>query len=295
MENEKKKLIIQNLEFNKVKNNILVKIILSKSTNLFVLITCIIILFILSLFVFNFYLEKYKKELQNENDENNNMGNYSLYNIFEYPKISILLQVNIDNYNLDNIINLIYNLKNQKNLEIFILSKTQFDYNIMKNISKSDKRIKSFLLPKKDIIDNIFHVIKKVKGKFIIIINNSLTLEMNKLEVFYNFSRGKINNIFKFKTKNEINLYLIKTKILRDIIDNDISFQNFDNLFSYIIDKQEPKLNYISVGFCPNNYYTPYTYVAMISILNSKFYSTYISFYLIIPEDFTQNNIDFLY
>ena len=165
------------------------------------------------------------------------MGNYSLYNIFEYPKISILLQINIVNYNLDNIIKLIYNLKNQtfKNIEIFILSKTQFDYNIMKNISKIDNRIKSFLLPKKDILDNIFHVIKKVKGKFTIIINNSLTYEMNELEEFYNFTRGKINNIFKFKTKNEIIFYLIKTKILRDIIDDDISFQNLDNLFKFII------------------------------------------------------------
>ena len=32
----------------------------------------------------------------------------------------------------------------------------------------------------------------------------------------------------------------------------------------------------------------------MISILNTKFYYTYVSFYLIITDDFEQKNIDFL-
>ena len=223
------------------------------------------------------------------------MVNYSLYNLFEYPQISLFL-TNIDNYHLDNTFELIDILKNQtlKNIEIFILSKTQYYNNLIKNNSKTDNRIKYFISQKNDLLDNIFHLISKARGKFTLIINNLVTLHKYELEAFYNLTRGKTNNIFKFKTKNENVLYLIKTKIIRDLIDNDISFQNFNNVINFISSIPEPKLNYVSVGFCPNNYYTPYTYVAMISILNSKNYSTYISFYLIIPEDFNQNNIDFL-
>ena len=45
---------------------------------------------------------------------------------------------------------------------------------------------------------------------------------------------------------------------------------------------------------CPNDYYVPFTYVSMISILSSKEEFTFISFYLVISEDLKKNNIDFL-
>lgn len=67
-----------------------------------------------------------------------------------------------------------------------------------------------------------------------------------------------------------------------------------DNLYFYIDSLDKPRLNYISIAFCLNDYYSAYVYVAMISILDSKNYHTYISFYLIIPNDFTNKNIDFL-
>ena len=56
-----------------------------------------------------------------------------------------------------------------------------------------------------------------------------------------------------------------------------------------------PVLNNISIAFCPNNIYTPLTYVAMLSVLKSKSSNTYISFYLIIPKDYKSTNIDFIF
>ena len=46
---------------------------------------------------------------------------------------------------------------------------------------------------------------------------------------------------------------------------------------------------------CPDNYYTAYTYVAIMSILFFKFYFTYISFYLVVNDDFEKKNMNFLY
>lgn len=72
-------------------------------------------------------------------------GNYSLYNLFKYPQISILIY-NIEKWALNNtIMNLIASLRNQtlNNIEIILtLSKKDFkDYKIFKNLCISDKRI----------------------------------------------------------------------------------------------------------------------------------------------------------
>ena len=54
------------------------------------------------------------------------------------------------------------------------------------------------------------------------------------------------------------------------------------------------QMNYISIAICPNDLYVPFTYVSMISILSSKAEFTFISFYLIITEEFQNKNKHFL-
>jgi hypothetical protein len=135
---------------------------------------------------------------------------------------------------------------------------------------------------------------KLLKGKFVLFIYKYFNLKNNDLEKFYNFTKGKIKNIFEFTIKSET-LFIIKSKILRDLYDNNIYFKNFLDLIKYIKSLPEPKLNYISVALSTNNYYTSLAYVCMTSILYSKYIYTYISFYLIISKDFIQKNIDFLY
>jgi len=112
--------------------------------------------------------------------------------------------------------------------------------------------------------------------------------------VFYNFTKGKIKNIFKFTTNDKNTIYLIKSKILMDILDNELIFNNFDTLINYIYSIERPNVNYIHISFCLNNLYSTLEYVSMISILSNKKYYTYISFYLIISNDFNQKNINFI-
>ena len=132
----------------------------------------------------------------------------------------------------------INNIKNQtiKDIEIlFILSKKNIvNYNIITNYSKIDKRIKFFFNKNEGILNDIFFLITKTKGKYILIMNNIEIFELDEIEKFYNFTKGKINNIFNFTTKNKNIVYLIKSKILKDIQDKDLNFYNLKNMINYI-------------------------------------------------------------
>ena len=88
-------------------------------------------------------------------------------------------------------------------------------------------------------------------------------------------------------------LYLIRTKILKDLIDDGTGINSLNTLFNLIFSLPKPQLNYIPISLCPDNHYTNLAYVAMSSILFSKSINTYISFYLIIPNDFQNKNINF--
>ena len=301
MENEKKYFIkskdysyaIDNL---KIKKNFCVEIINKYIILLFLINVLLIFINIIKIYVFFSKNENEIKDIFN-----NNIGNYSLYNLFKYPQISILIP-NIENFNSLNknisIFSFINNLRNQtlKDIEIlFLLSKKDIiNSNIIKNYTKIDKRIKYFYRKSIGLLNDIYYLIENSKGKYIFIMNNLELLDFNEIEKFYNFTKGEINNIFKFKTNNENIIYFIKSKILRDINDKDLVFENITNLINYIISLPTPQLNYIPIALCPDNYYTPYAYVAMLSILNSKLFFSYISFYLIISEDFEKKNIDFL-
>ena len=176
---------------------------------------------------------------------------------------------------------------------MFLLSKIEnIDYDIIYNYTKIDKRIK--LIRMNDLSNDSFDFIFQLKGKFISLINKFEILQRDDLEKFYNSTKGKINYIFKFNTSKGNYFYLIKDRILKDIIDKDLKFKTFTDIINYINLIPNPKLNYISIALFPDNFITPYTYVAMLSILNSKFVFTYITFYLIISEDFEIKNINFL-
>lgn len=87
---------------------------------------------------------------------------------------------------------------------------------------------------------------------------------------------------------------MIKTKILRDIIDNGKYFKEINDLITYILNLPNPNVNYISISFSLDNNYTLNAYVAIISILDNKNDNTYISFYMIISKDFKRENIDII-
>ena len=226
----------------------------------------------------------------------NNTSDNCLYDLFKYPQISIIMP-NVEELNVCNesIFNLITSLQNQtlKNIQI-LLSFSKKEYLNYYNELKKDLRLQIYFKLNLSLIEDIYYLVSKSKGKYIMIIDKYEILYNNEIEKFYNFTKGKVNNIYIFRSTKGNYLYLIKSKIIKNLIEDNLFFNNISNLYNYLLLNNEPKLNYISIAFCPDNYYTAYTYVAMMSILNSKFYYTYISFYLIINNEFEQKNIDFL-
>ena len=83
-------------------------------------------------------------------------------------------------------------------------------------------------------------------------------------------------------------------KLINEIYDKNKYFKNINELINYIISMPNPVMNYISIAFCPDNFYVPLTYVSMTSILNSKNFNTYVSFYIVIPKNFYEKNIELL-
>ena len=265
-------------------------IIISYTAKLLILIFFLLIdkISIIKLFKIN---KNNKSYLSNIN------GNYSLYDSFKYPQISIIIP-DIDIWVLkNNIIQLIMNLKSQtlNNIEVILTStNTQFkEYKELENLCQIDKRIKLKKIKRKEQINNLFSLMQLLKGKFVLILNKYFDFKRNDFEKFYKFTIGKIKNIFEFKKERE-SLFLIKSKILRDINDNNIHFNNYSNLIDYINSLPEPKLNYISIALSTSNKYISLVYVCMTSILYSKNVYTYIIFYILIPKGFLKNNIDFL-
>ena len=280
------------LKKNKIINEIIIKLL-------------IIFLLIINL---EFY---YNCNLLHEEDKDNNMGNiiklnnnenimgnYSLYKLYKYEQISLLI-CGINNWKINDTLLLIFidSLKNQtlKELQIiFILpnEKENHRYNLIKPHIDSDKKMKIFS-PYENEELNTYYLMDLITGKFIIFLEKLIIFNEKDLENLFLLTNGKIDNIFKSQIKNE-SFYLIKTKILRNLIDNGYIFNNTHDLINKIILSQKPQLNYISIAICPNNYYVPLTYVSMISILSSKDEFTFISFYLITPKDFQKKNMDFL-
>jgi len=267
----------------------------------------IIGLLLLSLIIF-FYGQKKKfdKFCKIEKRKNNSVNypiinNYKLYNqsdnpfislIFDFSKLKIELTKNA-------LINFVTDLSNQtyQNFQIVIIyneSKDIFE-NIMIKSNFNKKKTKLYKIINNDWIKSFFSLLSEIEGRFLIIIDKLIRPMNIKLHDIYNSIKGSINNIFKYKYQKNNYIYIIRTKIIKDMVDTEKEFNNFNDIINYIyIDKySNPKINYIPISFCPDNYYTSLTYTSMISILISKDYYTYISFFLIIPENFSQKNILF--
>ena len=238
------------------------------------------------------------KASTNVNESNYIMGGYSLYNWTYYPQISLLIY-NIENWNLNNeqLLNFIDNLKNQKlkDIQIIFLLNNQTEnknLKVIKQQSLIDNRI-SFYKYGKLVEDNIFEIMNKIKGKFTLMIDKLITFGEDFLEKYYNLTKGKIDNLFEIKAEKQT-LYLIKSKILSELLDNGKFNFDYTKLINSIKSSPLPNFNYISIAYCPNNIYTPFAYVSMISTLSSKSTSTYISFYIITSTHFSKSNMDFI-
>ena len=126
----------------------------TKKTNLnkknkYSYIVNITLLIINIILIFNIFI-RYKDNNYVNDKFISQLGNYSLYNLFKYPQISIIISIN-ENFNLYNnisLINFIINLRNQKLKDIellfFLYNNNLNYYNTIKLNSKNDNRIKIF-------------------------------------------------------------------------------------------------------------------------------------------------------
>ena len=158
---------------------------------------------------YNLNLNTYEQNLYNYT-----MKNYTLYHLSKFPKLSIII---LDLEKEEKLISFTKHLINQTLTDIQILyiwknKKEKNNFKKIKNYSLTDKRISIFECYT-NLEENIFKLMEKIKGKFILLIDKIINFSENQLENLYNITKGKINNIFETIVEST-KLYLIKTKIL---------------------------------------------------------------------------------
>ena len=231
----------------------------------------------------------------------NEMHFYGLYNAFKNPKISLILMNNEKSKNNKyNILNFIKNLTLQNISDIEIILYTDYkkkrDFNIYtKELKKLIKNnILNIYTKKSDIKEDYSNLINLIKGFYTIFINNINLLKYIQIQQILRYSRNEINKYIYFHISNNTVVYLIKTKLLKDFVDNGIEFCSLKMILEKIESTHVAEFNYIPISLCPNNRFTNLAYVTMTSILSSKSSNTYICFYLIIPNNFEIRNINFI-
>ena len=221
-------------------------------------------------------------------------NNSKLYNSTESPYLSIILDNERQVSNYDKLLHLISIILNETYIDIQIIilenSSSMINKSIISNYSITDKRTEIFIQHKRNLKKKFFNIMNNIKGKYLIYLYEHFEFKNKDFFNIYNKTKGSRNNIFEYLTLNNNTINIIRTKILKDIIDSEIKLNNFQELINYIYDYPLPDFNYIPVSFCSNNKYTTLTYTSMLSILNSKSYYTYIMFFIVIPKDFNKHN-----
>ena len=185
MDNEDKIYLKENKD-NYVDNINLTKITIPKINNKSFLFYNILFVTINIIIISGIFYKKYIEENNIITFYDNNIGNTSLYNIFKYPQISILFS-DIENIDLNNknitLYNIINNLRGQtlRNIEIIFLLRRadNINYKIIHNFTKKDKRIRIIFKEKEE--NNLYNLIFKSKGKFILFNNNLEEFKNNEI------------------------------------------------------------------------------------------------------------------
>ena len=185
MDNEDKIFLKENKD-NYVYNINLTKISIPKINNKSFLFCNILFVIINIIIISGIFYKKYIEENNIITFYDNNIGNTSLYNTFKYPQISILFS-DIENIDLNNknitLYNIINNLRGQtlRNIEIIFLLRRadNINYKIIHNFTKKDKRIRIIFKEKEE--NNLYNLIFKSKGKFILFNNNLEEFKNNEI------------------------------------------------------------------------------------------------------------------
>ena len=231
----------------------------------------------------------------------NEMHSYGLYNAFKFPQLSIIIMNNEKiKQDKSKIINYFKSIdfQNFLNCEIFLYvekDRKKIEYLFNNEIKKiKQKDILKIYKQRNDIKEDFYNLINLAKGLYTIFINNFNFLNNISINQIMNYKKNNIKNYINLKISNESNFILIKTNLLKDLIDNGKQFTSINNILDTIKPIPNMKFNYIHISLCPDNAFTNLAYVTMISILESKSINTFVCFYLIIPNKFDNHNIKFI-
>ena len=230
----------------------------------------------------------------------NEMHSYKLYNTFSVPQISLVLMIKGKSYNISDIITHLKNIYSTDNITFEIILYIQ--YLKKKNYFKLKHMLCTFIkntsiiiYNKKKFINQIFNdIINNIRGTYIFFNENLCNIKNLLFEETIDNIKNKIENYFQLNISSHETSYLIRSKILKNLIDNGNQFFSVQMITKIIKDYPIPQFNYINIAFCLNNNYTSLVYVSMTSILSSKSINTYISFYLVVSYDFKYKNIKFI-
>ena len=162
--------------------------------------------------------------------------NYKLYDEIENPLISMVLNFsNIDLYLInDELKHFIKETLKFKiiDIQILILLKSfkEFLFYNSSRIFLKERRINSYTLNKTCMEENLIALVKLIKGKFLIFFDKLINLKYSELNKIFNTTKGSIENVLDIKIQNNQTFYLIRTKILKDILDSGKTFQNFNEI-----------------------------------------------------------------
>ena len=229
------------------------------------------------------------------------INNFKLFNETNNHFLSIILNCSNPNINYDQ--HLLLNFISSLNEQIFTNMQILFIYDYLTS-DLIEKEMNKYLIKGKNIElyknehkvwkNNFVDLFEKIKSKFFIIFDEAIELEKDDIFNLYNNIKGSIYNIFDFNFHNNLTYYLIRTKTVKNFLDAEIDFENYQDIINFLIKTSIHDINYIPIAYCPNNFYASLTYTSMISVLSSKMFYSYILFYLIISEDFSNKNIEFI-
>jgi len=242
-----------------------------------------------------FYTKKENKKIKNLIKLNGLSNGFYSFEKKPKPKISILIPhfdkiyIGKNDSNITMLESLL--IQSLKEIEILISLKkinTNLFY-LIEHYYKNYKIIKIFE-EESDKFNDTINLILNSNARYITVIKKYVDIKNPKLfENVYKETFGKTDNIYKYKIEGEVN-YLIKKKVLDNIIDDDIELNELIQLENYIRSIPTLNLNYISISYSLDNKYILYCYISIVSILESKNYNTFTSFYLIVSNNFSNEN-----
>ena len=241
------------------------------------------------------------KDFWNTTFLKNEMHYYSLYKIFKKPKFSLIIIYNeslkINVFQISNQFETLIN-QNFSDIEIILylhkIDKKNYQLLINELQNLTNENILKIFEKKENVKYIDFNLINILKGRYTIFINNINIIKNLQFENLFNYTKNKINNYFSLNISNDSNIYIFKTKALKDLIEKGIEFNSFDMALNIIKSYPSPNLNYIHISLCPDNSFTKYALVSMSSILSSKASYTYVCFYLVVPSDYDEKNKNIL-